>query len=81
MIPTFLLKGQKQNIPIKYTIEINMTDNDKITFGTYKGTAMANLPASYLIYLWESKNATPEVMEYIKVNLDAIKIEIKLYGK
>ena len=42
---------------------------------------MANLPASYLIYLWESKNATPEVMEYIKVNLDAIKIEIKLYGK
>ena len=58
-----------------------MTDTDKITFGIHKGKAMANIPASYLMFLWESKKATPEVLEYIKENLEVIKREVKHNGK
>jgi putative quorum-sensing-regulated virulence factor len=31
-----------------------MTDQDVITFGKYKGTAMEKVPASYLLWLWNN---------------------------
>ena len=53
-----------------------MKDSDKMPFGIHKGKAMVNVPASYLMFLWESKKLTPEVLEYIKDNLEVIKLLI-----
>lgn len=57
-----------------------MTDSDLMTFGKYKGTAMANVPATYLRWVKENvqKNSiTAPVIKYIWDNWDAIKLELK----
>lgn len=52
-----------------------MSDNDLITFGKFKGTAMANIPAWWLVWFWDenaykSLNTMTkegiEVLSYIK---------------
>lgn len=53
-----------------------MTDNSKMPFGKYKGEKMANVPASYLIWIFENNKCSPEVAKYIAENLDVIKAEI-----
>lgn len=57
-----------------------MTDNSKMPFGKYKGEKMANVPASYLIWIFENNKCSPEVAKYIADNLDVIKSEIN-YNK
>lgn len=54
-----------------------MTDNSKMPFGKYKGEKMANVPASYLIWIFENNKCTPEVAKYIADNQDVLKAEIK----
>lgn len=50
-------------------------DDDRITFGRYKGTKMANIPAWYLLRLWDSKRATTQVLGYIAENIEIIQKE------
>lgn len=50
-------------------------DDDVITFGKFKGAKMANIPAWYLLRLWESKRSTPQVLGYIAENLHIIQKE------
>lgn len=45
-------------------------------YGKHKGTAMANVPAQYLLWLYDNNKCTPEVREYITDNLDALRLEI-----
>ncbi len=47
-----------------------MEDSDLMPFGKHKGTAMANIPAYYLMWLHDNasagvRKAFPQVFEYI----------------
>lgn len=54
-----------------------MNDNSIMPFGKYKGQKMANIPASYLIWIYENSKCTPEIAYYINNNLDVLREEIK----
>jgi len=54
-----------------------MDDNSMMPFGKYKGEKMANVPASYLIWIYENNKCTGKVAMYIRNNLDVLKEEIK----
>lgn len=45
-------------------------------FGKYQGTEMENVPASYLIWLYDNNKCNKEVKEYIEDNMDVLKMEI-----
>lgn len=54
-----------------------MTDESLMPFGKHKGKAMANIPAHYLLWLWENADSLRNpVKEYIERNLDVIKTEV-----
>jgi uncharacterized protein (DUF3820 family) len=46
-------------------------------YGKYKGTKMIDVPASYLLWLYENSYCSVTVNNYIKDNLDVIKEEIR----
>ena len=46
-------------------------------FGKYKGTEMANIPASYLIWIYENNKCSLEVIKYVRDNLDVLTEEVK----
>lgn len=56
---------------------VKLTDNDFMPWGKYKGDKMANVPASYLLWLYENNKCSGEVKEYIKDNLEFLKLELK----
>lgn len=61
-----------------------LSDRDKMPFGKYKGKEMANVPAPYLIYLYEAGVNHPGVKGYILNNLDCLQKEnkkAKNYGR
>ena len=53
-----------------------LTDQSPMPYGKHKGTAMANVPSQYLLWLYENQKCTPEVREYVTDNLDALRMEI-----
>lgn len=63
--------------------EINMKLNDEslMPFGKYKGEKMANVPASYLMWIYDNNKCSAEVKEYINDNMDVLKQEIKNESK
>ena len=58
-----------------------MNDESIMPFGQYKGEKMANVPSSYLLWLYENNRGTREIQEYVKENLDVIKSDIALKRK
>lgn len=64
---------------------MKLTDESLMPFGKYKGEKMANVPASYLMWIydeWTLPNprfsfVNKDVKEYIEENLDVIQEEIK----
>lgn len=62
-----------------------LTDESPMPFGKHKGEKMANVPASYLLWIydeWTLPNPRfgfvhKEVKEYIEENLDVLKKEVK----
>ena len=52
-----------------------MDDNSTMPFGKYKGHKMANIPASYLIWLHGNTNIYGDVRDYITKNMDVLKVE------
>lgn len=52
-------------------------DNSPMPWGKYKGEKMANVPASYLLWLYDNKKCNKEILEYIEDNMDALESEIK----
>ena len=60
-----------------------MTDNDLMPWGKYKGKKMINVPASYLLWLWDewglqkSGELHRQLREYVRDNLQALRKEIK----
>jgi uncharacterized protein (DUF3820 family) len=52
-----------------------MKDTDLMPFGKHKGTEMANVPATYLLWLWDNDRMTPVVEKYIEANLELLEAE------
>lgn len=57
--------------------ESTLTDDDIMPFGKYheSGTKMANVPAWYLLNLYESGRCFGEIKNYIQDNLEVLKQE------
>lgn len=59
---------------------MKMTDKSEMPFGKYKGVALADVPDSYFIWLWEQdsfQEKKGELYDYIKENIDAMKNNVK----
>ncbi|WP_183567431.1 putative quorum-sensing-regulated virulence factor [Mucilaginibacter sp. SP1R1] len=53
------------------------TDNTPMPWGMHKGKTLANVPDSYLLWLYTENKAHGELREYIKNNLASINTNIK----
>ena len=54
-----------------------MQDSDVITFGIHKGKKLVDVPASYLIWIYENGKCPANLREYIKENMDVLLKESK----
>ncbi|RMZ60042.1 hypothetical protein D1632_10650 [Chryseobacterium nematophagum] len=54
-----------------------MEDTDIMPYGLHKGKQMQDVPAEYLLWLYEEEKCTGPVKEYIKDNLQVLEIEIE----
>lgn len=54
---------------------MSYTDNTPMPFGKHKGTALANVPAHYLLWVYREGTSNNSLKQYIEDNMDAIKIE------
>jgi uncharacterized protein (DUF3820 family) len=59
-----------------------MTDNSLMPFGIHKGKELANVPAKYLLFLYNSDKCFDELREYIHDNLKILQQEknLKLFN-
>lgn len=53
-----------------------MNDNSLMPWGKYKDTSLVNVPASYLVWLFENDKCYGELKDYIEDNWDALKKEM-----
>ena len=58
-----------------------MTDESIMPFGKHKGEKLANVPSSYLLWLFEEGKCLGELRTYIADNMDAIKSDIAYQNK
>jgi uncharacterized protein (DUF3820 family) len=54
-----------------------MEDTDLMPYGIHKGKEMQDVPADYLLWLYEEGKLTEPVREYIEDNLEVLKVEIE----
>jgi len=54
-----------------------MTDESLMPFGVHKGKQLADVPASYLIWLYDNDKCFGELKSYIEENLKVLRAEIK----
>lgn len=54
-----------------------LTDYDKMPFGKHEGKTMANVPAAYLIYLYDVMKVNHlGVKKYIENNMQVLRSEV-----
>ena len=53
-----------------------MNDKSKMPYGKYQGEQMEDVPAEYLLWLYENNKCSGDVKSYIKENLKVIKMQI-----
>ena len=53
-----------------------ITDESLMPFGKHKGVPMVEVPAGYLIYLYDNNYCKGEVQAYILENLNVLRVEI-----
>lgn len=51
-------------------------DNTVMWFGKYEGTKLANVPASYLLWLYRGDKAYGDLKAYIEDNLQVLESEV-----
>ncbi len=52
------------------------TDETVLTFGKYKGEKLANIPAEYLLWLYDNKKVFKQPLKnYIERNMEVLKKE------
>jgi len=55
-----------------------LTDQSIMSFGKYKGHKLANVPAEYLIFIYNEYDLKPDLRQYIKDNLQGLRQDVKL---
>ncbi len=60
---------------------MDVTDESMMPFGKYKGEKLANVPAEYLLWLYENNKVYGGIKKYIEENLDVIRMEINQKNK
>lgn len=60
---------------------MQLTDKSPMPYGQYKGNSMANVPASYLLWLHANGKAHQGVKEYVLDNLDVLEKEARKTAK
>ena len=55
---------------------MKLEDSSLMPFGTWKGRQMADVPADYLIHLFDNGLKNGNVKEYIEDNMDVLYEEI-----
>lgn len=53
-----------------------MNDNSIMPFGKYKGEKLANIPASYFLWLNDQEWCREDIKEYIKENMSVFNLEL-----
>ena len=53
-----------------------LTDESSMPWGKHQGVPMADVPADYLIWLWDNNKCSGAVKAYIKENLEVLKQEV-----
>ena len=53
-----------------------LTDSSPMPFGKYKGDQMINVPAYYLLWLYETGKCSTNVRDYIEDNIDVLNSEL-----
>lgn len=56
---------------------MTLTDESLMPWGQYEGEKMANVPARYLMYLYDNNKCDKQVKDYIVDNMDVLKVEIE----
>lgn len=54
-----------------------LTDESPMPWGKHKGKKMIDVPAHYLLWLYDEMKCSGEVLAYIKDNLDVLREEVK----
>ena len=52
-------------------------DNSLMPYGKYKGKKMANIPASYLLWMYRNDKLFKALEVYVEENMDALEKEEK----
>lgn len=55
----------------------NLTDESLMPWGKYQGDKMINVPASYLIWLYDNNKCSGDVKAYIEDNYDVLNEEVR----
>jgi len=53
-----------------------LTDESLMPFGKYQGKPMEDVPADYLMWLYDNEKCSEQVKAYIEDNMDVIKKQI-----
>lgn len=66
-------------VAIQGRVILMLNDDDPMPFGTHKDKPMSEVPAKYLLWLWNDGKkhevATNDVARYISDNMDALQQE------
>lgn len=54
-----------------------LTDTSKMPWGKHQGTEMQDVPAYYLIWLYDNHKCSMDVRDYIEDNMDVLQQEIE----
>ncbi len=54
-----------------------LIDDSLMPYGQYQGRKMIDVPASYLIWLYDNGKCSPQVQKYVKDSYDALIQELQ----
>lgn len=54
-----------------------LTDESPMPYGKHRGTKMGNVPADYLIWLFDNNKTTGQLTVYIHENMDSLEKETR----
>jgi uncharacterized protein (DUF3820 family) len=59
------------------TSSLEFNDTSPMPWGKYTGTKMANVPSSYLLWLYDNKKCSGKILRYILDNMDVLRNDVK----
>ena len=56
--------------------KLKLTDDSKMPFGMHRDKRLEDVPADYLLFMYEKDRLGPALREYVEENMDVLKKEI-----